>query len=371
MKTWNWLMSLITKLVAFHVRPRSVGLAMMAVSATVFVAALGSGYVIQWTGADQSTFRFSTGDGPFAPLTLVIVTIAGIMFLAGGWLAYRAGKHDNEVNQLSRVLVVELRGLVDTADAPLLRAVPRSVRGRRIDCLVDVRCLVGESAPVISEALNELADLRRQLRRDRGDTAREHVTVVVGGIMQIPLLFFVGTLIEDEGKVVLMDWERTARKWQELDQPDDGSRFSVSGMDAVPANTADVVMIVSASYLADLDGIAQTFPGYPTVHLQRPDPKPNTLWSEDTQATLTNQFLTTLAKLANLKVRTVHLVLAAPATLSIRFGQSYDHRNMPDLLCYQRERDHIPPYPWSIKMPKAESQPAQYILTPSLTMVEA
>jgi len=59
----------------------------------------------------------------------------------------------------------------------------------------------------------------------------------------------------------------------------------------------------------------------------------------------------------------VHLVLAAPASLAIRFGKAYDQRNMPKIRCYQREQNQTPPYPWSIQMPAAQ-QPVAFIPTP-------
>lgn len=61
---------------------------------------------------------------------------------------------------------------------------------------------------------------------------RENVTVVVGGIMQVPLQFYAGALIDDEGAVQLFDWERNEKRWKALTESDDKSRFAVTG--AIP-----------------------------------------------------------------------------------------------------------------------------------------
>jgi hypothetical protein len=179
--------------------------------------------------------------------------------------------------------------------------------------------------------------------------------------MQVSLLFFAGSLLDDEGNVLVMDWERTKGNWKQLSDQADGETFEITGLDDL-GTSREVVLAVSASYVAAYNDIAATFPGIPVVRMARPNPQPNTLWSEDAQAALTQQFLQTLGTLANQGVEMVHLVLAAPASLAIRFGKAYDHRNMPKLRCYQREQNQTPPYPWSIQMPAAQ-QPVAFVPT--------
>lgn len=359
----NWAMGLITQLVKWHTRKRNLGISLMALSSAGFVALGAGGFSIEATGIAGlvKAFRLSTTEGLPGTLQGIVVSILALAFLAGLGLVIDSYIRERREADINRVMVVELRGLVDTSDHPLIQSVPAALNGKRLDMLVDVRRVLTGSSPNISEALEEIGDMRRTVRRARGDTARAHARVLAGGVMQVPLLFYVGVLFDDEGKVILMDWERTAGRWRELDAVDDGSRFRTDGLDAVVA-TSDVVLAVSASYLASLADVAATFPGIPVVHLALASPEPNSLWSEDTQVALTQQFLETMAALAGRGVETVHLVLAAPASLSMRFGMAYDYRNMPDLRCYQRERGHIPPYPWSIQMPTA-TQTARYLET--------
>jgi hypothetical protein len=360
----TWLKGLIDQLVAFLLRPRHLGVKLLSVSTTVLIA-LAGGFAFELKGfaGVVDTLKFSSGEGLPGHIVALVAYLACITWVLGVGmmvLSYRREWHEADAR---RVLVVELRGLVDTSDRPLLAAVPLTVPGRRIDCLVDVRQLLSAKPPQVQEALQELGHIRRQLRLQRGATAKESVAVVAGGVMQVPLQFYAGTLIDDEGAVQLYDWERTEKRWKALSEMDDESRFTVTGLNTV-GGAPEVVLAVSASYRVAMDDIAATFPDHPLVHLARPNPTPNTLWSEANQAALTQQFLQTLAALANRGVETVHLILAAPASLSIRFGMAYDGRNMPQLRCYQREAGQYPPYPWSIRMPQGQ-RPVEYLLTPA------
>jgi len=364
MNVLNWAMGLINQLVAWHTRKRNLGVSLMGVSGAGIIGLAPGGFSFEATGVAGivQAFRFSTSEGLPGVLQIGLVVLLAITFVIGLVLVIDSYVRERRETDVNCVVVVEMRGLVDTSDQPLIKAAPSALVGRRLDALVDVRQLLTGPTPNIGEALEEIGHVRRTVRKASGDTARAHVKVLAGGVMHVPLLFYAGTLFDDEGKVVLMDWERTAGRWCELNRVDDGSRFVIHGLDTlVPAS--DVVVAVSASYPVSLSDIATTFSGLPVVHLALAKPQPNTLWAEGTQAALTQQFLETLADLAGRGVQTVHLVLAASATLSIRFGMAYDHRNMPDLRCYQRERDHVPPYPWSIQMPTA-TQPVGYLETP-------
>ncbi len=357
----NWLMGAGSQLLTWWTRPRNLGLGIMRWSGLVLVATVSGGLFVQFQAGSAYRFQFSTSEGAPELILYAVATVALLTFIMGAVLAGQAYLQEHRVTQVSRVLVAELRGLVDTSDRPLTKAIPATMRGRIEDCLVDVRKQL-TGVPDVPAALVELSALATQVRRARGDTAREHVSVVAGGVLQVPLLFYAGVLLDDEGKVELMDWERVEGRWKQLDQPDDGSRFQISGLQDVAG--PEVVLAVSASYLADLAGIAQTFAGLPLVHLARPNPKPNTLWSQGGQTALAAQFLDTLAELHNRGVQTIHLVLAASASLALRLGSVYDAKNHPKLCCYEWKRDQLPAYPWSVQMPTAVL-PVAYLPTPA------
>lgn len=342
-------------------RPRNIGLQMVRWSSLLLGPLLAGGYVFQVQTGTGYSLLVSTAEGPPAFIYNLVVVVTLLVLVIGSAIAVHCYVQEARITQVSRVLVVELRGLVDTSDRPLINAVPATMRGRVEDCLVNVRAQLS-GAPDVPAALEELRSLATHVRRARGDTAREHVSVLAGGVLQVPLLFYAGVLLDDEGKVELMDWDRIEGRWKQLDQPDDGSRFKVSGLGDVAG--AEVVLAVSASYLADMPGIARTFPGLPLVQLTRPDAKPNTLWSKETQAALAGQFLDTLAELNNRGVKTIHLVLAAPATLALRLGSVYDAKNHPNLRCYEWKREQPLAYPWSVQMPTASTQ-VDYLPTAS------
>ncbi|MES2948161.1 MAG: SAVED domain-containing protein [Pseudomonadota bacterium] len=358
-----WAQGQISKLVDWVTRKRNLGLGLLGCSSLALVGLASGDVAIEVKGfaGILDAAKFSTGGGLSGVLLNLAVCAVLLVWILGALLVIASWWQERREANLNRVFVVEMRGLEDTTDHPLKNAIPAALPGRRVDRLVNVRPLLTGATPNVPEALKELDHIQRDVRLARGDTAREHVKVVAGGVMQVSLLFFVGTLLGSSGKAVFMDWDRTQGRWRELADADDGSRFAISGLDT--AGTADAVVVaVSASYAADLKDVAATFPNMPLVHLSRPNPKPNTLWSEDTQAALAQQFLDTLADLNNIGVKTVHLVLAASSSLCLRLGSVYDHRNHPKLRCYQRERDQVPPYPWSVQMPTALKS-VEYVTT--------
>lgn len=365
MKYSNWFMGLVSQVVGWFTRPRNLGLSLAIACAGVIAIVASGGFSVEARGVAglAKLFKFSTGEGLPGHLQSIVVYLMCLGFFAGAVLLALSFWQEWRETNARRLIVVELRGLVDTSDQPLLKAIPKTVSGRRIDCLVDIRHCVAGSTPNILEALNEVNHIRRDVRRARGDSSRGDVQVFAGGVMQVPLLFYAGTRLDDEGRVTLMDWERTAGQWQQLAAPDDDIRFAIQALGEID-NAHDVVVAVSATYRVALDEIESTFVDFPVVHLERPAPAPNSLWSEEAQAALTQQFLQVLAGLANRGVKTVHLVLAASSSLSLRFGMAYDPRNMPTLRCYQRERDHVPPYAWSVEMPTDSLSVARFAPTP-------
>lgn len=365
MKIKDGIFSLADKLVVWLTRRRKIGLSLCATGVTLLIGVSASGFAVQFTIAGLvDSFQLKTSDGLPGYLPFVVVGVGLVMILVGLVLLLDEYWRERKESDISKVIVVELRGQVDTSDRPLKSAVPKRLAGHRYDCLIDIRRLLG-NAPVdqrvASEALQELTQLQRRSRQERGDTAREHVSVVAGGVMQVPFLFYAGVLLDDEGQITLMDWERVVEDWKELAEPDSGERFSVLGMETWNGES-EVVLAISATYKASADNIATTFPGLKVIQLALANPTPNVLFSEAMQAALTQQFIETMAKLANAGVQQVHLVLVASASLTLRFGRAYDARNMPILYCYHRDTEANPPYPWSIRMPLA-GQPVQYVET--------
>ena len=157
--------------------------------------------------------------------------------------------------------------------------------------------------------------------------------------------------MDDEGAVVVMDWDRHARLWRQLDGADDGMRFEVGGLDAIADGTREVGLVVSVSYRIGMDDVRRTVPGIPIVRLTLTGGTADSHWSEEKQAALGQRFFSTAAALGNAGVKRIHLFLAAPNSVVFRFGQLYDRRNLVETVVYQYEQRQDPPYPWGVRMP--------------------
>ncbi|HTU12448.1 MAG TPA: SAVED domain-containing protein [Allosphingosinicella sp.] len=339
----------------FHPRP---GVWLVRLGTLLLLALLAG-----WTfGASIPTANgplsigFSTGG---TPLFVSIAALAvALLFIALGVSRVR---RDFRNQDRQRVIVLEVRGLRDTSGTPLTDAVPKTIRGRRIPILADLR--QGQdgaiSAPDI--ALKRIEALPFNIADQESGADRADVQLVLGGLAPVPYSFLTGLLVDDESKVTVMDWNRGGERWAALDQEDDGRRFVASGLDAVPADADAVVLAVSVSYGVDHAGIAAAFPGLPLVELKLEDGGPDAHWSAEKQAALARQFHEMAIALGNRGVRLVHLILAAQNSVVLNFGRAYDKRNLPPLIVYQYERGRVPAYPWGVQMPVAGAREATLI----------
>ncbi len=347
---WNTkLQELLTHLVYWFTRRRHYSRVLLVPGATVMVATLSGGLTLGVSGsAGELQVRgwFTTSDG--LPLWLVCVAfaIAVALMLAGAAMLICDYVNDARRGRRSAVIAVELRGLVDTSDRPLLQSVPRRFPGQPLDALIDIRPQM--EAGATQRAFDRVSAVADIVRRLRGTRAKRDVQLVVAGILQVPFLFYAGVLLDDEGTITAMDWDRKTGRWKELNGSDDGERFLPDGLSRLAPNTRQVVLAVSASYGTDAQAIAATFCTTPIISLALPRPLPDTLWSEAKQTALTAQFLEMVAELGNRGVRNIALILAAPSSLALRLGRAYDRRNLPEISCYQYQRDAHPPYPWSV-----------------------
>ena len=218
--------------------------------------------------------------------------------------------------------------------------------------MVDIRQHVKDGEIVDSEAaLLGLVSLPSDLRRRVNGFDRRDVTLVYGGLTPVPFTFLTGVLMDDEGAVVILDWDRHAEVWRQLDESDDGKRFRSSGLESVKRDTPEVALSVSVSYSVSSDDVRSTVGGIPIVTLSLEGGSPNCHWSQSKQRALGEQFLNTVVSLGNLGVGLVRLFLAAQNSVAFRFGRLYDKRNLPEVVVYQYERAASPPYRWGVRMP--------------------
>jgi hypothetical protein len=281
--------------------------------------------------------------------------VLGAALTIGG-ATWEVCRYRDEKKRLLRnkVIVVEARGLRDTAGSPLLDSLPSTLQGHREQILVDLRQRVKDNVIVDPEAaLQRLLPLPADLDRRISGLDRQNITTVYGGLLPVPFSFLAGILMDDEGAVQVFDWDRHSQIWKPLDATDDGKRFLTHGLGDVPKGAPEVALCVSVSYRVDLEGVRRKIAEIPMVHIKLEDGSSDCHWSAEKQEALGKQFLDTVTALGNLGINRIHLFIAAQNSLVFRFGRLYDKRNLPEVVVYQYQREEDPPHPWGILMPVA------------------
>jgi hypothetical protein len=187
--------------------------------------------------------------------------------------------------------------------------------------------------------------------------------VAVGGLAAVPALFLAGVLLDDESNVQIFDWHRNQKVWRVPEGPDDGKRLQALDTSSLTSPSTDVVLVVSCSYQVEPQDVADAFPHYPVVRLDAEEKLADRFWSLEKQVAFVSEFRDSIQRLSNIGVKRVHVVLAAPSSLSIRMGMSYDRRLHPELVVYQYERSLHPVYPWGLLMPSHGQQQSVIIET--------
>lgn len=299
---------------------------------------------------------FDSGAGIPAFVLALVLTLASLMIIGGAlWLFVDLRRESRK-----QVLAIELRGLRDMSGQPLISAVPTGIMDRRVSLLLDIR--QGADGVLLSpeQALARLESLPHMIHQSSTGRDRRDLTVVAGGMAAVPFAFLMGVLLDDEGRVTLLDWDRAQECWRGLDEPDDGERLVLTGLETV-GDASEVVVAVSVSYPEDRVAIAHRFPGLPVIRLGLSAPTIDHHWSAAKQAAWAQQFFDLARQLCATNVRQVHLVLVAPTSVVINFGRSYDKRNLPALTVYQYENGSPATYPWGIKMPVANAPGATLV----------
>lgn len=304
-------------------------------------------------------FRIDTTSGPPAALVSLLASL-GLILIVYGLVQWRI---EQSTASRAKVIAIEGRGLRDTTGTPLVSAIPEAIDGRRHELLVDIRQRIEDG--VVSEpsaALTELSTLPRELRRQTDGLDRRDIRLVYGGLMPVPFTFLTGVLLDDEGPIVVLDWDRHAEAWRALDASDDGKRFQSADLTGLDGQK-EVALVLSASYLINRADVAASIGNLPIVEFRLEGGNPDAHWSEAKQQALGQQFLELMVELGSRGTRRLHLFLACQNSLAFRFGRLYDRRNLPEVAVYQFERGRTPPYPWGVLMPAAGIKNSQIIQT--------
>jgi hypothetical protein len=307
------------------------------------------------SGTKSASLSFTTDAGGAAALTYLVAGLGAVLVVVGLWWLVADWRQESR----KRVLVLEFRGLRDWRGAPLSEAVPAQIEGRRESRVVNLRQGVLDGVIVDPQAaIDRLMPLRRELDLVEEGYDRRDVRYVAGGLAPVPMMFLAGVLIDDEGPVTLLDWDRQAQIWRPLIGDDDGERFEVSGIDTLVPELDAVILAVSVSYLVDLPAAHSRVGMLPAVQLRCPSLTTDNHWSEEKQTALAQQFIDALIAIKSAGIQRVHLFMAGPNSVVLRFGMNYDKRNFPLVTVYQYEPGTPSTFSWGIIMPVAGASQA-------------
>ncbi|MFM5163538.1 SAVED domain-containing protein [Aeromonas rivipollensis] len=325
-----------------------LGLVLLGLTVGVTIPTSNGPFVFSWDSASGGAETLSWG----------VFIIATIIVLLGVILIIRDIRRESR----EKVIVIEARGLRDWQGLSLEKAIPSSISGRRELVMVDVRQGIIDGQIVSPDAaLRRLASLPDDIARRCDGLDRSDISFVLGGLAPVPLLFLLGVVVDDESRTFIMDWDRKTHTWCLLDDEDDGKRFIVTGLDAITTGVNRVALCVSASYDVLNADVSLVEAGVPIVRMDLEERGISSNWSEQKQQQLSQQFLDIVMLLARQGVTEISLFLAAPASISLRFGTLYDKRNLPRLEVNQYEQSDPRKFPWSVRMPVAGIRQAELI----------
>lgn len=344
-QTFDWA---FREFIGYLFRPRGFEGPVAVACATVLVALLGWDWYVKAQGPDDYSLEVSSANAlpPALQWTLIVIFTANFIFcIFVGWKRFM---RDHEMRNRKKVVVIEGRGLREDDGSPLTDAVPVEIVGHRIGILLDLRQRKDGLVVDPEELLPEVDSVRRQVQQHAKHGDSRDVTLVYGGLTPVPFTFLSGVVFDDEGRIVVMDWDRTREAWRSLDGHDDGQRFEVEGLDYI-RGAKEVVLAVSFSYQVRSENIVTTF-SHPVVRMTMPD-LASSQWSQAKQNELAAQFLDVAKQLEANGVSTIHLLLAAQNSVVFNIGRRYDKRNLPNLIVYQYEANGERKFPWGVRMP--------------------
>ncbi len=344
-ETLNWS---IREFVKFLFRPRGFEGKIASLCVPILVALLGGNWILKATFSGDYSFEVgSTNIIPeWAQWPLVFLFV--VIFVFCVWIGWKRFSRENELRNRKKVIVIEGRGLREDDGSPLAAAVPSEIVGHRIGVLLDLRQRKDGVIVDPTELLHEVDATRRSVLQHSKHGDAQDVTLVYGGLTPVPFTFLTGVMFDDEGRVIVMDWDRTREAWRDLDGADDGHRFQLEGFDDI-GDATEVVLAVSSSYQIRSENIATTF-AFPVVRLSMPDLN-SSHWSQKKQNALAEQFFHATKALEAKGVTTIHLLLAAQNSMVFNLARRYDKRNLPNIIAYQFEASSEKKFPWGVRMP--------------------
>jgi hypothetical protein len=350
-------------------RPRTLASLLLKNGVVLMVVALGFdiGAQADFKGVSNAwSFRIASGEGPPKWAMLGAYGIGCMLAILGIIVAIQRAWADIKKEARQKLIIVELRGLHSSPDSPAKGAELGEYIGQKEWVQVDFRPQGNDALVDPDLALTKISGIKTTVEILAAGRDKADIQLAIGGLAAVPALFLAGMLVDDETNVTLYDWDRNAKLWRLVDGSDDRKRFELLDGAEVDAGTKEVVLAVSVSYPIDTQALRQTFgASMPIARLTSEEVLADRYWSEEKQQAYVVSLRDAIQKLMSVGVQRIHMVLAAPASLSIRMGMAYDRRLMPNLIVYQYEKTATPPYPWGIQMPTHGHTPAKVVWSDS------
>ncbi len=356
--TKNLIWLFCSKFIEWAFRKRGIARTLIAAGVSLIVVVMG----VNWAGkllykdeARSLDVSVNTTDA-FPSWVSWSLLVFGLLLLVAGvafavWDAWR----DARASQRCRVVVVEVRGLHSSPDSPLENA-KISAPGVRQTALIDFRPASEQELVNPEAALERVLALKPTITALSKGANRSDISIVVGGLAPVPTLVLIGAILDDESQLTVFDWDRSIGDWRETDQVDDGVRLRTLNAPTFGPDDSEAVLAVSASYEIRVEDLDAKFPSLPRLVLSSPFPlTADRFWSLEKQSSYVVTIRDAIQQLTAAGVRRIHMVLAAPSSLSLRIGRAYDRRLSAELVVYQYERRLAPPYPWGILLPSASA----------------
>ncbi|CAB3906216.1 SAVED domain-containing protein [Achromobacter mucicolens] len=353
-KNLIWLFC--SKFIEWAFSKRGIARTLIAAGISLIVVAMGVNWVGKLLYKDEARsldVSVSTTDAFPSWVSWSLLVLGLLLLLAGvvfaGWDAWR----DAKASQRCRVVVVEVRGLHSSPDSPLENA-KISAPGVRQTALIDFRPVSEQELVNPEAALERILALKPTITALSQGANRSDISIVVGGLAPVPTLVLIGAILDDESQLTVFDWDRSIDDWRETNQVDDGVRLRTLNAPTIGPDVSEAVLAVSASYEIRVEDLDAKFPSVPRLVLSSPHPvTADRFWSLEKQAAYVATIRDAMQQLTAAGVKRIHMVLAAPSSLSLRIGRAYDRRLSAELVVYQYERRLAPPYPWGILLPSA------------------
>jgi len=348
----------IIKYIDWKFRKRSPFLIVFTASAFLLGALVGIGGLFGKISYQGYVFQISQSDTAAASvINFLIVLLTAALGLSLIVLIIEFAIERISASKRKH-FVIEGRGLRDDDGLSLSKSIGTTLffKSRIVPYTLDLRQGADGKIKEPELLIPKISAVKESVNQARAGSGKENLDVYYGGLTAVPLTFLTGVELDDEGTILVYDWDRTSERWRALDGLDDGLRLEEPDLDAISLSK-NIVLAVSVSYPVIDTDLSTSFK-IPVVSVKLDGMSSSSHWSADKQAALADQFFETTKKLSALGVEHIHLVLAAPNSVVFNFGRRYDKRNLPDITVYQYERLLKTKYPWGVRMPVGETESA-------------